>query len=205
MKALLRFTAALVIPAVFAGCASTKLTGVWVEPEKPLPEVKKVLVIAVARKLANRQKVEHDFVEAFKAHGVEAVASIDIMSPEQKLEKEEVQAAIEGRGIDTVIVTQLVGIDTEVRQASATAVVVTSSYGGYYGYYSSAAVVAYRPGALEAFDTILLETRLFQVSREKLIWSAQSKTFDPASVGELSSGLTSAVLERLTKDGLLER
>jgi hypothetical protein len=119
MKALLRLTAALVILALFAGCASTKLTGIWVEPERPLSVVKKVLVIAVARKLANRQMVEHDFVDAF--------------------------------------------------------------------------------------DTILLETRLFNVSREKLIWSAQSETFDPASVEELSSGLTSAVLERLAEDGLLER
>ncbi len=156
MKVLRRLTAVLALPVLLAGSVSTKLTAVWVEPEKPLPAVKKVLVIAVTSDLANRQTVERGFVEGFKTHGVEAVASIDIMSPDQKLEKEEVKAAIEGRGIDSVIVTWLMGIDTEVRQAPSSAVVASSGYGGYYGYYHSAYVVAYRPGALEAYKTILL-------------------------------------------------
>ncbi len=37
MSALIRITAPLVLPVLFAGCVSTKLTGVWVAPEKPLP------------------------------------------------------------------------------------------------------------------------------------------------------------------------
>jgi hypothetical protein len=205
MRALHRLTAALVVPVLFAGCASTKLTGVYVAPEKPLPAVKKVLVIAVSSKLAYRQTVEYEFVEGFKNYGVEAVASIDIMSPEQELKKEEVEAAIEGRSIDSVIVTRLMGIDTEVRQAPSSAVVASSGYGGYYGYYHSAYVVAYVPGALETYDNILLETKLYNIDREDVIWSAQSKTFDPASVEQLSTALTNAVLWRMAKDGVLER
>ncbi len=155
--------------------------------------------------LQNRQTVERGFVEGFKTYGVEAVASIDIMSPEQELKKEEVEAAIEGRGIDSVLVTRLMGIDTEVRRAPSSAVVASSGFQGYYGYYNSAYVVAYTPGALQAYDTILLETKLYNVDREELLWSAQSKTFEPASVGQLSTALTNAVLWRMAKDSVLER
>lgn len=201
MRSLPRSVSVLVLCALFSGCASTKLTSVWLAPERPLPVVKKVLVIAVARKAGNRLAAERRFVEAFTSSGIEAVASIDIMPHDEKLAKEEVKAAIEGRGIDSVVVTQLQYIDVQTRMAPGGTAIVT--YGGYYGYYQSGYVVTMGPVPLETYSDFIMETKLFNVATEKPYWTAQTKTFSPDTAGQLITSLTSTILRQMEKDGVI--
>ena len=53
------------------------------------------------------------------------------------------------------------------------------------------------------WKVLQLETRIFSVVNEKIIWSGTTETIDPVSVSKLIEDVASAVKKELGKQGLL--
>jgi DNA repair photolyase len=57
------------------------------------------------------------------------------------------------------------------------------SFGGYYGY---ATPMMYEPGYNITERYVNVETNIYRLSDEKLVWSGRSETVDPSSATELT-------------------
>jgi hypothetical protein len=53
--------------------------------------------------------------------------------------------------------------------------------------------------------TLAVETLLFNVRENKLIWASVTETTDPESVGAYMKGLVNAVVKQLQKEGLAKK
>jgi hypothetical protein len=53
--------------------------------------------------------------------------------------------------------------------------------------------------------TIAVETLLFNVRENKLLWASVTETTDPKSVGSYMKGLVNAVVKELQKEGLARK
>ena len=184
----------LMLLLIISSCVSTKLKSVWKDPGYS-GQIKKVFVIGVSESSYRRSVFEKEFVNRLKPFHIEAVASHFVLGAEEMLDKETIVSKIQGQEIDVVLITRLVGKETKTIYNQTC-----------YGHYSATHRSAY--GKRMHKDEILhLETNLYDVRTEKLIWSALSSTYlidDPnTSIPEEIKSLIKLMIKNLSKDKLI--
>ena len=189
-----------------SSCANTKISQSWVEPNHK-KAYNDILVIGIAESQQNRRAYESYFVEELQAVGVEGETSYKLIK-ESKIDREIVTKAIKGLEIDAVIVTHLVGVDEEtVYRPSMDYMPMYGGgyYGGLYSYYPHVNTYVHRPGYYTTHETYTLETNLYDVESEELVWSARSRTFAPESVDEVITDLTKLLIKDLSDKNLIKK
>jgi predicted GNAT family acetyltransferase len=203
MKSILVIPSLLLI-ALISGCASTKISQSWVEPQNT-KQYRNLLIIGVAESEQNRRAYESYFVENLQDIKVEAEASYRLMG-NQKIERANVEKAIKGTGIDGVIVTHLVSVDEDTIYRPTVNYMPaygTGYYGGLYTYYPHVSTYVSSPGYYTTHETYIIETNLYDVESEELVWSARTRSFSPESVDEVIVDLTKLLIEDLEDKNLL--
>jgi hypothetical protein len=214
MFAKVRLVIAILGITMIAGCSmsSTSLTQVWTDPSISGGSVGKTLVIGMARAEASRRLFENEMSALFGQKGLEAVSSHTLLPtlPEANDSgKESVRSAIAGKGFDTVIVTRLLDIDTQTTYVPGETRVVADHWGHpndyrLYSYYDRTYTVVHDPGYIVEDKIVRLETNVYDVASESLIWAAVSETFNPSSIEDAVRTFGAAVLEDLEKSMLLK-
>jgi hypothetical protein len=204
---LLTGTTILITTLFLAGCANTKISQSWVEPDNK-KVYKDLLIIGIAESVQNRRAYESYFVEALAEDGIEAVASYKLMKSDEDIERDTVARAIKGLGIDGVIVTHMVAVDEEtVYRPSMDYQPMYGGgyYGGMYSYYPHVNTYVTRPGYYTTHETYTIETNLYDVKSEELVWSARSRTFSPESVDEVIVDMTKLLIGDLEDKKLIQK
>ena len=181
-------------------CAGTELTHKQVTEAFKGKPVSDILVIAITGNEDSRRSFERKFVAQIKSAGVEAISSEDAipMPADLKLKKETILNAVKQFENDAVIITHL--IEKEEKE-----VITRGGQGkrGYYSFYHSRFSYARDPGYSSTSKTIRLETNLYDVKTEKLIWSGQSKTFSKDSKDQIINDVIKVVINDLQNNKLI--
>lgn len=197
--------AAILLLGACASTPKTKLGDSWSDPDYTSGRIKKVLVIGIAATEKGRETFENQFMTTFRNAGIAAEPSHMLIPGVEKLTKETVDAAIEGKGFDTVIVTRMIDIDLNYDRSPGgyNAYPVGGYYNSLYGYYGHAYSVVRAPDYVEYKEVFSLETNLYEISSEKLIWTVQSQAVRKESVYDTIKTFTSLILNRMNKDGFI--
>jgi len=199
MKSFLKVMLLLFIIICFFGCAPvTKLTKTWKNPTYTGGKIGNVLVIAIAKKADRRNWVENAFVKQFNDHGVTAHPSAAIIPRDTKINREAVEAAIEGADIDSVFVMKLMEVKEEEVYTQP-----QMHYGahGYMGHMTSP--MPHMPGHYSKVLNIRLETTLYETTNGELIWSAVSETYNPDTIQVLLESYKKKIMKNLKKNGFI--
>lgn len=193
--------------------ASTTLTGRWKEPTATTT-YKNIFIAAMTEKTSNKQTAEQAMADELKIEGVSSTKSGDMFpykfTHENKPSKEELIEKIRQNGNDAIITFALIKKKEEVRYVPGNNNAYApyggpygyyGNFGGYYGYYGYR---SYDPGYYTEDEVYFIETNVYDVKSEKLVWSAQSKTLNPAGLEEFAHDVTSVITKQLIKDGLIE-
>ena len=181
-------------------CAGTELTQKQVGSAYKGNPVSDILVIAITGNEHNRRSFEKRFVAQLKRVGVDAISSVEAipMPPDLELKKEAILAAVREYENDAVIITHLIGKEEkEVYTRGG------SPHGGYYGFYRSRYSYAHDPGYSSTSTTVRLETNLYEVKTEKLIWSGKSKTWSQDTKDQIAKDVITAVINDLQTKKLI--
>ncbi len=212
-KQLGRAAALCVTSIILASCANTKISQSWVEPDNK-KSYNDLLIIGIAESEQNRRAYESHFVEELANRGIEGEASYKLIKSDEKIDRDTVAKAIKGLGIDGVIVTHLVAVDEETIYRPSTGYMYGGAYGvgyggGYYGglysYYPHVNSYVHNPGYYTTHETYTLETNLYDVESEELVWSARSRSFAPESVQEVVVDLTKLLIKDLEDKNLIKK
>jgi len=202
-KLLIVLIAVLAIAACNKSKTSIPLT--WRNPGFEDVSFDKLLVIGVAHD-EGRRLFEDTFVEALEAKGAEAESSYTLLPQTEQLTKEQILAVVEGGQFDGIVTTRLLSIEKDqeyVPPKSYTVPKVHHGYGYYYDYYVTSYTTVHEPGYFKTDTRFRLETNIFSVATEGLVWSGQSETVNPDSVAEVIESMTAAVAEQLAKEKLI--
>lgn len=180
---------------------STELTNVWADSLWDGEPIDNVLVIGVSRDPDIRRAFENHFVEQFKKEKVQAFSAAAELGV-GRIDSTAIARYVNDHEIDAILVTRLLGTDTERTYVPGTGYMGSIAYGGFYSYYSYGYSVMSTPGYLAESTVIRLETNLYQRD-SRLLWSAVSESFDPGSEQSVIKGLTEAVLDDLYKRRML--
>ena len=187
-----------------AACASTKLTGVYKDRNYGGGYLKSVMIVGVSDNLKNRRLFEDTFVEQFKKTGIKAVSGVVVIQKEKKLNKETIKGAAENLGIETVLVTHLVGVEEKETYVPPSYDYMPGRHNRFGPYYSSVHQYTHTPGYYIDHKYVRLESNLYETKTEKLIWSASSETLDPKSVNVLIESLCTKVIKSLKDNNLIK-
>jgi hypothetical protein len=199
------------------GCAATQVKQVWKDEAFQGGRLDNVLVISILKNNTARRAFESEFVKYFRYRGIIAVESFRVLSTDT-LEGNEARDAIVQKikelGIDAVLMTKVVGSRTA--EETIPGMTITAGYGlpyGSYGAWGAYAGVAYSfPGPTQPTTQgyshvdkfLVIETQLFDVKTEKLIWAAQSETRISGSPQEEIKPYISIIAKRLFRDKLFQ-
>jgi hypothetical protein len=212
MRSLIGYAVTTAIVAmILAGCATTNLTGVWLEPSFQGPPLKSVMIIGVAKDRNVRKRFEDSFARQFRSNGIRAASGHDLIPSESILTSENlkkhkaiIKQAAEANKMQALLVTRLIGVEHVDEYIPPTYIAQPPHYYGRFDdYYTRTWNDVYTQGSYLTRKYVRLETRIYDTASEKLIWSASSETIDPSSVDSLFSDLIEVVIKRLKKDGLV--
>lgn len=197
----------LITIGALASCgASTQFTDMWKDPSLTKLDFKKVAVFALTSDMSMRRVVEDELVSHCKK--VQAVASYTFLEPgEKSKDVEYVKGKVKEIGCDGAITMRVVGVDDKTTyvpgsyMTSAAYPTPYYSFGGYYGY---AAPMVYEPGYNITERYVTVETNIYRISDEKLVWSGRSQTVDPASTTELVRDVAQEGALVLQQQGLIK-
>ncbi len=198
MKRLIRVFLGLVL-MLLVGCASTKVVEHWADPDFNA-KLKNIMVLSLNQSDESRRLFEDGFLKALRQRKIQSSASYSFLPSNEDLDKEKVKAAITGSDIDGVLVLRAVKITMEERYVQAQA--SGTRYNSFYAY-----VGEYRP-SYSSYSTeeklVHLETNLYAVDGEKLIWTGKTETFNPSNVNAYLVDLTKTVLDKIDQTGFIQ-
>jgi hypothetical protein len=193
----------LVISIVFLlvsfSCASTKMVKNWVYPETGTLQFEKVMALVLVQDKFVRQAGEDEMVRQIKQ--VEAIAAYRVLPDRELGDESLVRKAVAESGVDGIIVMRPVYDRQEVSYVSGG---YPSSYHSFYGYYGWAYPVAYSPGYYRSDQLVGVETNIYDVKTEKLVWSGVSQTVNPKDVKKVVAETARAVRRVMKKYGFLD-
>lgn len=187
---------------LITACSSTTVIEQWTDPGQKTAFTN-ILVLSMNHSDTQRRVFESGFIEELDKRGIESTASFELLPDQKDLSTEAIKSAIAGTGIDAVLVMRQVRTKKEDRYVPPRYDYVGDPYyGSFYGYYGRFAPI-YTPGYI-AEDTIVhLETNLYRVDGEKLVWSGKTETFNPRDTNSLIKELAKTIVSELSRDNLI--
>lgn len=196
--------------SAFLGCVSTTshkgvtLENVWTDSVHLGQPKDNILVVVLAARHQARIDLEYQLASEFESRGIGAIASVDGMPPDIQLDKEAFADYFGHKGIDAVLVTGLVSADTTEGYTPGTSYSLPITYfDTFHGYYVAVYAEHRNPEYWTTHSHFVLESNLYDVASEKLIWQRISKPVNPENVMESVEGFSKMIVNRLGQDGII--
>jgi hypothetical protein len=194
-------TTALLCVPLFAGAAcyhSTELAATWHDPQARPLHFQRGVAVFVTRDEALRRTVEDKLAAKFP----NVVPSYTVMqSVDTNTTRNEGAAQLRAAGFDGAIVMRVADVSMQPTYTPG-AYWYDRPYGfnGYWGYAWSSPYDPYYGGVDQI---VTIETQIYSLSDDKLIFAARSETTNPRSAGALTDSVIRHIREELHKNGLL--
>jgi len=140
---------------------------------------------------------------AITAQGGQGVPGYTIASDDIVANEARVRTAVEASGAAGVVVMRPVAKDKAISSTPSmyTGPMYGPYWGGYYGYGWGG---AWGAGPEIRTDTIVtVETLVYSLKQNKLLWAGQSKTTNPSNVDSFVKELAAGAVREMKKVGLL--
>jgi hypothetical protein len=181
--------------ALSSCAAPPRVSDSWRDPAVHEFNPAKTLVVVMSKEDNFRRVVEDEFVRHL-APGTSG-PSYEFISKDDLTDTKKGAEAARAHGFDSVLVLRVLDVDEIQQRVPGAYSPVFVTYGG--GAYGSVYLwpTAYDQGYTYMEKTYRLETNLYGLSDDKLVWSGVVVVRDPDSVRELATLNANAVLEEL--------
>ena len=177
-------------------CGGTKLSGTWQDPDMAGVPFKKVIVLTLAKDKIMRRVAEDEFVNSLPKN-TQGVQSYNLIPDDELKDEAKVRARLEKANFDGAAVLRLVGTDNQVTYNPGT---IMYSFWGYYGY---ASPFVYDTSYVTAEQVVRVETAVYSMATEKLIWSGVSESMNPSSAKSVVDDVVRVVVTDLKRLGIV--
>lgn len=198
----------LIVALLAIGCASSStFTSQWKSPEATPLEFKgkKVVAAVISNDKERRRLAEDRLAQQIAARGAEGRTMYSLLPGAMAGDEQAIRAALEAANVKGLIVMEPVYVNRDVHvtpayEGGGSASLWGSSYGsGFAVSYSSP-----REAKVTESTVVFIETRVYSLDQNKLVWAGQSRSTDPDTLTELIEELSAAVASALQKDGLIQ-
>lgn len=192
----------LFLLAFLASCTSTTFSSTWKAPDCGRIDYagKKVAALFIGPDASARRSAEDRLAAELDALGAEGVAAYTVVDDAALADQNQARARLLAAGFDGAVVMRITGREERLRSS-------TELYTGYrystFSAYSGWGWHATYPARLETDTIVVVETLVYRLSEDKILWGGVSRTFNPARLDDLIEELCAAVWKELEAEGLV--
>lgn len=200
----IKLIAIIVIALFFSSCSSSKLLSSRTNSSYDQTLIAPVLVVGIAKNETKRRIYEDTFVDSLNLTNTKAIASYTASKQSIEPTQSALQKVIDKTGAKTILITHMVGSNEKDFYVPSNRIIGTNSYSqGLYGYYPFIHGYVYSSGSYVNTTKVMLETSLYNVVTEELIWTARSESIDPVMTRKYYQELIDLFLGDLASKKLL--
>jgi hypothetical protein len=189
-------------------CAATTFNSVWKAPTAgPLNfKGKKVAALVVSKEEGVRYGAEDALAREITAQGAVGIAAYTLIPRELTQDRDKAKEFLEKAGVAGVVAMRVVGKEKELSGSGSTVYWGTPYYGSFWGggYYGWGWGGVYDPGYLRTDTIVSVETLVYSLDQDKLVWAGRSQTTNPSQVGDFIKELVIAAAKEMRKQGLIK-
>lgn len=193
---------------LLGGCAGSDFVSSWKDPQATPLQVSgsKVAAIVMMSDSASRRAAEDALARELNLRGATGVPLYMVIPEGDARDEAKVKAALESGGFTGAVTMRPVSKDKEIVSTPVTYVGPTYGgfYGGYYPYgWGGAYGGAVSGGDIRTNTIVTIETLVYSLRQNKLVWGGQSKATNPSSVDKLIRETAEKTARELQRQGLL--
>ncbi|WP_143055576.1 hypothetical protein [Flavobacterium terrigena] len=186
-------------------CSSTRITSSWRDPNKQIRsgDWNKVLVVALLQSDTNRRRAEDEMVTYLHGKGITSYSYLnDEINPKNE---EAIRNKIKKDGFDAAITMRLIDVDKEKIYTPEQHYMYPTYYSGFVGYYYRGWVHYSTPGYYTVTKKFIIETVIYSIPDDKIIWSGITETYDPIGVKKLTDEIALVIRKKMIEEGFIEK
>lgn len=186
----------LIAVLLLTGCAATRVTSFWKDPNyQRTPH--KVLVVALVKNPKYRMALEDEFAFQMNKNGIDVTAGSKAFPVRTPGSKDELLKYLRDNGYDTFLLVRIVAEKDLVVNTSDTASDLSSSYSTTNSAISS-------PDTVVKERIAMTEANLYDVDTGKLFWTASSQTTVDEVNHALIADYVTQILKQMQSNGLVQ-
>jgi hypothetical protein len=190
-------------------CTTTKITSSWKAANVQPKHYSKILVLGLIKDSDRslQEKMEAHLVDDLKSKGYNAVGSLQEFGPKafSNVTEAEALARLKQSNIDAVVTIVL--LDKQKERNYVPGRMYYSPYVMYYNrfwpYYGTLNYRIYEPGYYVTDTRYFWESNVYEVSTQSLLYSVQTKSFDPANSESLGHEYGRLIIKAIIDNAVL--
>lgn len=184
--------------ALAGGCYhSTQLAATWHDPASPPIAFRRPVTVFVTKSETMRRTMEdklaRQFANATPSYRVLTLTDTDGVA---------IRKVLADSGYDGVIMMHVVNVEDRVTYTAGSYWYGGAPYYSFAGYWRNAWGYPYDPGFVTD-QVVSIETQIYSLKTDKLLFAARSETTNPKSVNKLGNSVIKHVVKELRKDRLI--
>ena len=196
---------------IAGGCTSSRITTSW-KAENAVPQkYNKIMVLALIRETGRtiQENMENHFVGDLHDLGYNAVSSLKEYGPKafDNMDENAAIGKLKNSGIDAIMTIVLLDKQKERKYVPGNVYYTPYSYysNRFWGYRTTLYQRVYEPGYYVTDTKYFWESNLYDMSTQKLVYSVQTESFDPASSELLGHEYGQLIVKDMLKNNVLQR
>jgi hypothetical protein len=194
MKKLLLF---VLVTGLITSCASNmQITGTWKSPSQPTKNYNTIVVAALTKNTVSKSTIETNVAAAFDGYNVKTLKAIDLLPPDARSSDTSLEKLLKkarDEGADAVV--SIILVKNEVHNQYVP---------GYYGWGPWWWYPYYSPGFYERERVYVNETNIYDIQSGKLVWSVQTKTYDPGTLETFAKRFGNMIAGKMRDEGFIK-
>jgi hypothetical protein len=159
---------------------------------------KKVAAVVMSQDDSLRVSGEEALSHELTARGMQGVAAYRMIPKEELQNPDKAKGWFERAAVEGVVVVRPVSAEKE-RTYTEPTVWAAPYYGSLWGYYGYGWGAMYSPGSVREDTVIVVETLIFSVPMNKLLWAAASETRNPKTLQKFVTDLVKETAKEISK------
>lgn len=204
MKNLVKLSLLITVYLILS-CSSTQIVSSWKDTTTQIfpGDWKKVLVIALLRNETSRRRAEDEMVKYLNGKGI---ASYLYLGEDFNLtDNESLRNKIRHDDFDVAITIRLIDVDKETVYTPEQYYLYPVYYHNYSHYYYRTWRIYITPGYYTISKKFIVETIIYSISENKIIWSGITETFNPRGVEKMTNEIAFAIHKQMLKEGFVKK
>jgi hypothetical protein len=184
-----------------AGCATTSFRSTWKDPTaQPITlHGQKVAAFVITPNESQRRAGEDILAQELSARGVQGIPGYQLTGAKPVRDSEVLRRDLDRAGIEGTVIMRVVDRRQEVNYVPG-----GPYYGSMYGYWDYGWGATAYPGYLNTDTIVSVETLVYSVRQDKLLWGGVSDTINPYNLDRFIRDISKAAGQEIRKAGLVQ-
>ena len=193
---------AFAVATIASALAAPKFTSVWKTPVAHEVSFagKKVAALVITNDDSLRVSGEEALTRELTGRGLQGVATYRIAPKEELTKAETARPWFEKHAVEGVVALRPVSSEKRTNYTPATW--SSPYYGSLWNYYGYGWGSVYTPARVDKETVVTVETLIFSVPRNALLWAGVSETRDPKNLQAFVQDLVKEAVKELHEQGL---